>query len=211
MTTHFENFDQNLAAGAGHLAHSSSVDWTETPCYGYSWGMAITSVAPWTWCSLGIAFSIGLSVVGAAWGIFITGSSLVGAAVKAPRIRSKNLVSIIFCEAVAIYGVIMAIIMANKMNASMQFEVPCIPTGPKATLMTAGYCLFATGLSVGISNLVCGVAVGVSGSGCALSDAQKPDMFVKMLIIEIFGSALGLFGVIVGIIQVNAAQFPKMN
>ena len=174
------------------------------------WGrlwLLFARVNPYFFSALGIAGSVGLSVAGAAWGIFITGSSLLGAAVHAPRITSKNLISVIFVEAAAIYGVIVAIILSTKLD----YVPPDPDTGAfHGSTMLAGYAVFASGMTCGLCNLVCGICVGVVGSACAIADAANPTLFVKILVIEIFGSAIGLFGVIVAIILSSNAVFDKV-
>ncbi|KAE8730780.1 V-type proton ATPase 21 kDa proteolipid subunit [Hibiscus syriacus] len=202
-----------------------------------SWSTALIKISPYTFSAIGIAIAIGVSrrrlvpvfffssnfvfpfsisrrfsfyeiffkllfYVFICRGIYITGSSLIGAAIKAPRITSKNLISVIFCEAVAIYGVIVAIILQTKLESVPSSQI----YAPES--LRAGYAIFASGIIVGFANLVCGLCVGIIGSSCALSDAQNSSLFVKILVIEIFGSALGLFGVIVGIIMSAQATWP---
>ncbi len=112
--------------------------------------------------------------------------------------------SVIFCEAVAIYGVIVSIILQTKIEkpeegADLQAMVPMHAA--------AGYAIFWAGVCCGFGNLACGVCVGICGSGCALADAQNGALFVKILVIEIFASALGIFAIIVAIIMSTNAKF----
>jgi len=128
------------------------------------------------------------------------------------------LISIIFCEVVAIYGVIMAIVFSSKLNL---VEGDAIYSGSN---QYTGYALFWSGLTVGMCNLICGVSVGINGSSAALADAADPSLwvlssqesssaqtltalprFVKVLVIEIFSSVLGLFGLIIGLLLSSKA------
>ena len=149
-------------------------------------------------------------------GIFITGSSLLGAAIRVPRITSKNLIrsetflqpfvpvswpsmsivlcscvscawhillspilllgligcaawcSIIFCEAVAIYGVIVAIILQTKIDYVDSDKTTGLYPIPA---MTAGYAIFASGITTGWANLACGCVHSPVGLQSAWQDA----------------------------------------
>jgi len=126
----------------------------------------------------------------------------MGAGVLTPRVTSKSLISILFCEAVAIYGIIVAVVM-NSYIAPAAIDVNKFDHETVFKNWTSGYYLFAAGFITGVCNLACGICVGIIGVGAATADAANDQLFVKILIIEIFGSIIGLFGLIIAILMLQ--------
>lgn len=129
-------------------------------------------------------------------------------------------------------GVIGSIVFSAKLTS-----VPSQAALYTASNYYTGFSLFWGGLTMGCCNLLCGIAVGISGSNAAIGDAADPCMFpiaplldrcewvccadtilllcfstalfVKILVIEVFSSILGLFGLIVGLLVVSGSSAPE--
>lgn len=167
---------------------------------------ALELFSPYFYADMGIYIVLGFSILGSAIGIFNTGATLVTATIAHPEIRSKNLLSILFCEAIALYGVIMSIIIltAVKQGAETSLKGEYVT---KQEVLKAGYGYGAAGISVGFSNFAAAITVGVLGSSVAVSHCGDPSLFVKLFISEIFAEAIALIGLISGIVMTTSVSF----
>ena len=173
----------------------------------------VQQISPYQFSFTGIYTSLTLSILGAGAGIYMIGSSLTQATVHHPEIKSKNLISILFCEAIALYGIIMSIIMFSSIpNVPIRFLYTKTGRyGPEkydetelkteVNNLSAGYGQGWGGISVGFANLFAAVTVGVLGSSLVVANANNSGIFVKLFIGEIFAEAIALIGLICGIVM----------
>jgi len=63
-----------------------------------------------------------------------------------------------------------------------------------------GFAHLSGGLACGLSGLAAGIAIGIVGDAGVRASAHQPKLYVGMVLILIFAEALGLYGLIVGLI-----------
>ena len=105
----------------------------------------------------------------------------------------KAIMPVILSGVCGIFGLIIAVIISSGMTAPGE--------GTKTTYsLYTGYAHLGAGLTVGLSNLASGLAIGMCGL-CGVQDsARQPKLYIGMVLIWSFGSALGLYGLIVALI-----------
>ncbi|CAE8732913.1 unnamed protein product [Polarella glacialis] len=92
-----------------------------------------------------------------------------------------------------LYGLITAVIINGKMGAATYSAY-------------SGYVRLGAGLTAGMSSLAAGLAIGIVGDAGVRANAQQPRLFVGMTLILIFPEALGLYGLIVGLVVASTAE-----
>merc|ERR1719401_1625080 len=134
-----------------------------------------------------------LANLGAAYGTAKSGVGISSMGVMRPDMVMRSIIPVVMAGVLGIYGLITAVIINGKIHA---------PTYPAY----AGYAHFAAGMTVGMSSLAAGLAIGVVGDAGVRSVAQEPKLFVGMILILIFAEALGLYGLIVGLVVASSAD-----
>merc|ERR1712157_540137 len=101
-----------------------------------------------------------------------------------------SIIPVVMAGVLGIYGLITAVIINGKLDAGTY----------------SAYSHLGAGLTVGMSSLAAGLAIGIVGDAGVRANAQQPRLFVGMILILIFAEALGLYGLIVGLVVASTAE-----
>ena len=135
---------------------------------------------------IGIASALVFANLGAAFGTAKAGVGICSMGVLKPEKIIKSVIPVIMAGILGIYGLIVAVILNQKMTGTYSYE--------------KAYSHLAAGLSCGFSSLGAGIAIGIGGDAGVRALGQTDKIFVGMMLILIFAEALGLYGLIVSLI-----------
>merc|ERR1712220_9177 len=113
--------------------------------------------------------------------------------VMRPDMIMRSIIPVVMAGVLGIYGLITAVIINGKMDNPGEYSA------------YLGYAHLGAGLTVGMSSLAAGLAIGIVGDAGVRANAQQPRLFVGMILILIFAEALGLYGLIVGLVVASTA------
>jgi len=140
---------------------------------------------------MGVSCALVFANIGAAYGTYRSGVGIGSIGVTKPELIMKSIIPVVMAGILGIYGMIVSVIMLQKIKPSSSDSVYDY---------RQGFAQMAGGLCCGLSSLAAGFAIGVVGNAGVKANALQSRIFVGMILILIFAEALGLYGLIVAII-----------
>ena len=142
----------------------------------------------------GASMALILANIGAAYGTAKSGVGVAAMGAMRPGAVMRNIIPVVMAGVIGIYGLIVAVLLSSSIASYA-------PSGGTNTYTwNKGFVHLASGLCVGLSGIGAGYAIGIAGDRGARAAGQQPKTFVGFVLILIFGEALALYGLIVGLI-----------
>ncbi|KAJ6253291.1 v-type proton atpase 16 kda proteolipid subunit [Anaeramoeba flamelloides] len=135
----------------------------------------------------GAVIALVFAAFGSAYGVAKNGIGICVTGSKKPEQVMKSVIPAIMASIVGIYGLIISIVTATTLGETNYSSYK-------------SFADLAAGISVGLSGIGAGVSLGIVGDAGVRASAQQPRVFTGMLLILIFAEALGIYGLIVGLI-----------
>jgi V-type H+-transporting ATPase proteolipid subunit len=168
--------------------------------------------------SLNVLFFSRIVDAGGAYGTAKAGQGIMAMGIRSPELLMKNIIPVVMAGVLGIYGLIVAVILNGK------FTYPESGTGYATYSQFTAFSHLAAGLCCGFTSLASGIAIGISadagtravGAQSAMAASWKKmgftgdaggqpqgggdNLFVATVLIQVFASNLGLYGLIVALI-----------
>jgi len=174
---------------------------------------------------LGCASAVVFANIGAAYGTAAAGEGILVCGISSPDMIWRNLIPVIMAGVNGIYGLITAIVLIGQIKKPQN--------GLNVYSLYTGFAHLAAGLCCGLCGLASGMAIGLTGGAavrsCGVFDvmqrrkctfgnkynnrgdrkkaASGENLFVVMVLIQVFSGNLALYGLITSVIltQTNYA------
>jgi len=147
---------------------------------------------------MGVTAAIVFTNLGAAYGTAKSGVGICSMGVMRPDLVMRSVIPVVMAGILGIYGLITSVIINNKI------------VDPNSYSQYQAFAHLGSGLTVGLSGLASGLAIGIVGDAGVRANAQQPKLFVGMMLILIFAEAIGLYGLIVGLVVVSGSDKPGL-
>ena len=157
--------------------------------------------------------------IGGAYGTARAGTGIMALGIRSPELLMKNIIPVVMAGVLGIYGLIVAVILNGKMSMPMQ------GTRYSTYSQYNAFNHLAAGLCCGLTALISGIAIGISadagtravGAQAAMSESWRKmgfsgdsggrddgsggdTLFVATVLIQVFASNIGLYGLITSLI-----------
>jgi len=171
---------------------------------------------------MGVTCAIVFANLGAAYGTAKSGVGISSMGVMRPDMVMRSIIPVVMAGVLGIYGLITAVIINGKikapsysaysgyahLSAGITVGPRCLSPSrrPKSVVSSRPSQYVVVIANIGMSSLAAGMAIGIVGDAGVRANAQQPKLFVGMILILIFAEALGLYGLIVGLVVASTAE-----